>query len=74
MSEPAKPPTGDHEAIATLLTRLEERMGRLETDAAGGKDVSEILKEIADLRAQLAGLSHLLSEIEGSRGSKTSGD
>ncbi len=47
---------------------------RLETDAAGGKDVSEILKEIADLRAQLAGLSHLLSEIEGPQGSKTSRD
>ncbi len=69
MSEPAKPHTGDHEAIAAILTRLEERIVRLETDAAGGKDVSEILKEIADLRAQLAGLSHLLSEIEGPQGS-----
>lgn len=65
MSQAAEPPAGDHEAITTILNGIEERMTRLETDAAAGQDISEILREIADLRAQLGVLSSRLQEIEG---------
>jgi hypothetical protein len=68
MSQPAEPHAGDHEAITTILNGIEERMTRLETDAAAGKDVSEILKEIAELRAQLGVLSSRLQDSAGSPG------
>jgi uncharacterized coiled-coil protein SlyX len=65
---PTDPHASDQEAIAAILNSIEERMVRLEIDAAAGKDVSDILKEIADLRAQLGVLSNRLKEMEGPQG------